>query len=105
MLQATTVQRLALSARRVIVLWFSGHFTTSVCQWRLLSRFSSNYRWELLSNQIWQGLNFFSKAAFLALLTPLMLEAWGRDGYGMFALASSLLPGYRLRFWIAASEA
>jgi O-antigen/teichoic acid export membrane protein len=55
------------------------------------SRTSRNYRWELLSNQIWQGLNFLSKAGFLALLTPMMLEAWGRDGYGMFALASSLL--------------
>ena len=52
---------------------------------------SRKYRWELLFNQVWQGLNFFSKAAFLALLTPLMLAKWGRDGYGMFALSSSLL--------------
>jgi O-antigen/teichoic acid export membrane protein len=50
-----------------------------------------SYRWELLLNQIWQGLNFFSKAAFLVLLTPLMLKIWGPVEYGMFALASSLL--------------
>ncbi len=50
-----------------------------------------SYRWELFLNQLWQGLNFFSKAAFLALLAPLMLKVWGPVGYGMFALASSLL--------------
>jgi O-antigen/teichoic acid export membrane protein len=49
------------------------------------------YKWELLLNQLWQGLNFFSKAAFLGLLTPLMLLRWGDGDYGMFALASSLL--------------
>ena len=52
---------------------------------------SRRYRWELFLNQLWQGLNFVSKAAFLALLTPLMLHVWGEDGYGMFALSSSLL--------------
>jgi len=50
-----------------------------------------NYRWELFLNQFWQGLNFFSKAAFLGLLAPLMLKIWGPVSYGMFALASSLL--------------
>lgn len=49
------------------------------------------YRWELFLNQLWQGLNFLSKAAFLALLTPLMLQVWGADQYGLFALSSSLL--------------
>lgn len=52
---------------------------------------SQRYRGELLQNQIWQGLNFFSKAAFLVLLTPLMLKIWGQDRYGMFTLANSLL--------------
>ncbi len=52
---------------------------------------SRSYRWELFLNQVWQGLNFFSKAAFLVLLAPLMLKIWGPVGYGMFALASSLL--------------
>jgi len=51
----------------------------------------ANYRRELFLNQLWQGLNFLSKAAFLGLLTPLMLHVWGPAGYGMFALASSLL--------------
>jgi len=55
-----------------------------------LGRFAG-YRRELYFNQVWQGLNFFSKAAFLAVLTPLMVKTWGREGYGMFALASSLL--------------
>ena len=52
---------------------------------------SKDYRRELWFNQVWQGLNFLSKALFLAVLTPLMLRTWGREGYGMFALASSLL--------------
>jgi len=50
-----------------------------------------SHRRELFFNQLWQGLNFASKAGFLALLTPLMLRTWGAAGYGMFALASSLL--------------
>jgi O-antigen/teichoic acid export membrane protein len=50
-----------------------------------------SYRRELLFNQVWQALNFISKAAFLGLLTPLMLHTWGAGGYGLFALASSLL--------------
>lgn len=49
------------------------------------------YRKELLQNQLWQVLNFGSKAGFLLLLTPLMISKWGADGYGLFALASSLL--------------
>ncbi len=36
-------------------------------------------------------LNFGSKAGFLLLLTPLMISKWGPEGYGLFALASSLL--------------
>ncbi len=49
------------------------------------------YRKELLKNQVWQVLNFGSKAGFLILLTPLMISKWGAEGYGLFALASSLL--------------
>ena len=52
---------------------------------------TNGYRRELYFNQLWQGLNFLSKALFLAVLTPLMVRTWGRDGYGLFALASSLL--------------
>lgn len=36
-------------------------------------------------------MNFVSKAGFLILLTPLMISKWGAEGYGLFALASSLL--------------
>ena len=54
------------------------------------------YGRELLRNQIWQVLNFGSKAGFLLLLTPVMRRKWGADGYGLFALASSLLVSMAL---------
>ena len=54
------------------------------------------YRRELLRNQFWQILNFGSKAGFLILLTPMMLSRWGSVGYGLFALASSLLVSMAL---------
>ena len=55
-----------------------------------------SYRRELLYNQFWQVLNFASKAGYLVLLTPLMLRTWGKEGYGLFALASSLLVSMAL---------
>jgi O-antigen/teichoic acid export membrane protein len=54
------------------------------------------YKRELLLNQVWQIANFGSKAAFLILLTPLMLERWGSAQFGLFALASSLLVSMAL---------
>ena len=54
------------------------------------------YRRELLKNQSWQVLNFASKAGFLILPTPLMISRWGAGGYGLFALASSLLVSMAL---------
>lgn len=57
---------------------------------------SRDYRRELLRNQIWQGANFASKAAFLVVLTPLMLQRWGPEQFGLFALASSLLVSMAL---------
>jgi len=54
------------------------------------------YQRELFSNQVWQGVNFLSKAGFLVLLTPLMILKWGAEGYGLFALASSLLVSMAL---------
>ena len=50
----------------------------------------------MLWNQLWQALNFGSKALFLILLTPMMLSRWGSDGFGLFALASSLLVSMAL---------
>ena len=50
----------------------------------------------MLSNQLWQSLNFGSKAAFLLLLTPMMISRWGSIRYGLFALASSLLVSMAL---------
>lgn len=52
---------------------------------------SANYRRELWKNQIWQGLNFAGKGAFLFLLTPMMLSHWGKEKFGVFAMASSLV--------------
>lgn len=57
---------------------------------------SRTYRKELLLNQLWQSANFLSKAGFLVLLTPLMIAKWGAEGYGVFALASSLLVSMAL---------
>jgi len=52
---------------------------------------AGSYRRELWKNQIWQGLNFAGKGAFLALLTPMMLSHWGALKFGVFAMASSLV--------------
>lgn len=46
-------------------------------------------RRQLFNNQLWETVAFAAKAAFLVLLTPVMLAAWGSPGYGAFALASS----------------
>lgn len=53
-------------------------------------------RRELWLNQIWQGLNFGSKAVFLALMTPWMLQVWGETKFGVFAMASSLVVSLNL---------
>jgi O-antigen/teichoic acid export membrane protein len=55
-----------------------------------------SYLRELFANQLWQGANFAAKAAFLVVLTPLMLDRWGKEQYGLFALASSLLVSMAL---------
>lgn len=55
-----------------------------------------HYLEELLKNQLWQSFNFVAKAAFLVLLTPLMMAKWGAEGFGLFALASSLLVSMSL---------
>lgn len=54
------------------------------------------YLKELLLNQIWQSANFVAKAVFLVALTPLMIWKWGAYGYGLYALASSLLVSMAL---------
>ncbi|MFQ3671023.1 MAG: hypothetical protein SNJ84_06160, partial [Verrucomicrobiia bacterium] len=53
-------------------------------------------RRELWRNQIWQGLNFGSKALFLVVMTPWMLEVWGEVKFGVFAMASSLVVSLNL---------
>jgi O-antigen/teichoic acid export membrane protein len=56
----------------------------------------NSYQGELFHNQLWQSLNFAAKAGFLFLLTPLMLSKWGAEGFGLFALSSSLLVSMAL---------
>ncbi len=73
-----------------ILVAFLGNYPT------LMILASRPYFQELLQNQIWQGANFISKALFLALLTPWMLRNWGPEGYGLFALASSLFVSLAL---------
>lgn len=51
---------------------------------------------ELLKNLFWQILNFGSKGGFLIILTPMMILKWGKEGFGLFALASSLLVSMAL---------
>lgn len=61
-----------------------------------VSQSRAAYLKELFLNQLWQSANFVSKAAFLVILTPLMLRLWGKDYYGLFALSSSLLVSMAL---------
>ena len=60
------------------------------------SSLADSYGRELVWNQIWQSLNFGSKAAFLLILTPMMILHWGSIGFGLFAVASSLLVSMAL---------
>jgi O-antigen/teichoic acid export membrane protein len=61
-----------------------------------VSQSRAAYLKELFLNQLWQSANFVSKAAFLVILTPLMLRVWGKEYYGLFALSSSLLVSMAL---------
>src|SRR6478752_1464834 len=61
-----------------------------------VSQSRAAYLKELFLNQLWQSANFVSKAAFLIILTPLMLRLWGKEYYGLFALSSSLLVSMAL---------
>ena len=67
---------------------------------------------DFLHNQLWEVGAFLAKAAFLFLLTPLMLRAWGTGGYGEWAVASSAMVffsagdlGVRLWLRVEASRA
>jgi O-antigen/teichoic acid export membrane protein len=45
---------------------------------------------QLFANQLWETVGFVAKAGFMLGLTPLMVRQWGSQGYGEFALASSV---------------
>src|SRR4029077_4030161 len=44
---------------------------------------------ELFLNHVWESLNAGAKILFFALITPMMLSAWGTERFGLFALANS----------------
>jgi hypothetical protein len=44
---------------------------------------------ELLWNHFWESLNAGAKILFFAVVTPMMLARWGRDQFGVFAVANS----------------
>jgi hypothetical protein len=44
---------------------------------------------ELLWNHIWESLNAGSKIVLFAIVTPMMLAAWGTAQFGVFAIANS----------------
>ncbi|MGI8431148.1 MAG: glycosyltransferase family 9 protein [Chthoniobacterales bacterium] len=46
---------------------------------------------ELFWNHLWESLNAAAKTLLFAVLTPLMLAAWGTDRFGLFAVANSCI--------------
>jgi ADP-heptose:LPS heptosyltransferase len=44
---------------------------------------------ELFLNHIWESFNAGAKILFFAIVTPMMLSAWGADRFGLFAVANS----------------
>jgi ADP-heptose:LPS heptosyltransferase/O-antigen/teichoic acid export membrane protein len=44
---------------------------------------------ELFLNHIWESLNAAAKILFFAVLTPMMLSAWGKEQFGLFAVANA----------------
>ena len=48
-----------------------------------------NHGRELFLNHVWESLNAASKILFFAVATPMMLTHWGREQFGLFAVANS----------------
>lgn len=46
---------------------------------------------ELFWNHLWESLNAAAKILLFAVLTPLMLAAWGKENFGLFAVANSCI--------------
>ena len=46
---------------------------------------------ELFWNHLWESLNAVAKILLFALLTPVMLAAWGKERFGLFAIANSCI--------------
>ena len=44
---------------------------------------------ELFLNHVWESLNAVAKILFFAVATPVMLTAWGKEHFGLFAVANS----------------
>jgi ADP-heptose:LPS heptosyltransferase len=48
-----------------------------------------NHGRELFLNHLWESLNAAAKILFFAVATPMMLAHWGRERFGLFAVANS----------------
>jgi ADP-heptose:LPS heptosyltransferase len=46
---------------------------------------------ELFWNHLWESLNAVAKILLFAIVTPLMLASWGKERFGLFAVANSCL--------------
>jgi ADP-heptose:LPS heptosyltransferase len=44
---------------------------------------------EVFLNHVWESLNAGAKILFFAVVTPIMLAAWGKEQFGLFAVANS----------------
>src|SRR5215218_5501467 len=44
---------------------------------------------ELVWNHIWESLNAGAKMIFFAFVTPMMLGRWGKEQFGLFAIANA----------------
>ena len=50
---------------------------------------TDRHGYELFLNHVWESLNTGAKILFFVVITPLMLASWGKERFGLFALANS----------------
>src|SRR5438874_4072488 len=50
---------------------------------------TDRHGYELFLNHIWESLNTATKILFFVVVTPVMLASWGKERFGLFALANS----------------
>src|SRR6267378_738524 len=52
------------------------------------SEMTDRHGYELFLNHVWESLNTAAKILFFVVVTPLMLTSWGKERFGLFALAN-----------------